>query len=194
MTSEAVVQPQREDFDYDLERALSAVVGIKASVPADAFTADTLGTERAGSGVIIDDSGLVLTIGYLITEAASVWITLAGGRAVPGHVLGYDQETGFGLVQALARMKDVPYLDLGSSKAARTGERVVIAAAGGRQKAIVGRIQRDHRATSEAPQKNSGRTDVLQGRLPFAVSRFGGLFRHASPAPNGNSPPSFSLW
>jgi S1-C subfamily serine protease len=130
------VQPQREDFDYDLERVLTAVVGIKATVATDAFTAETLGTERAGTGVLIDGSGLVLTIGYLITEAETVWITLTGGRVVPGHVLGYDQETGFGLVQALARLNNTPFLPLGSSASARPGDSVVVAAAGGRQKAI----------------------------------------------------------
>ncbi len=139
-TSEASVQPQREDFDYDLDRALTAVVGIKSIVPADAFTAETLGTERAGNGVLIDETGVVLTIGYLVTEAEKVWITLNGGRAVQGHVLGFDQETGFGLVQALARL-NTPYLPLGSSARARVGDKVVVAAAGGRQRAIVAQIR-----------------------------------------------------
>lgn len=134
------MQPQREDFQYDLERALSAVVGIKATVPADAFTAETLGTERTGSGVLIDKRGLVLTIGYLITEAEKIWITLGAGRSVEGHVLGYDQETGFGLVQALARI-DTPFLELGSSARASIGDTVVVAAAGGRQRAIVAKIR-----------------------------------------------------
>ena len=134
------MQPQREDFEYDLERALNAVVSIKSVVPADAFTAETLGTERIGSGVLIDERGLILTIGYLITEAENVWVTLNGGRVVQAHVLGFDQETGFGLVQALARL-ETPYLDLGNSARARAGERVVVAAAGGRQKAIVAKIR-----------------------------------------------------
>ncbi len=134
------MQPQREDYDYDLEKALTAVVGIKAIVPADAFTAETLGTERAGSGVLIEGNGLVVTIGYLITEADSVWITLASGRAVPGHVLGFDQETGFGLVQALARI-DTPFMPLGTSSRIRTGDSVVVAAAGGRQKAIAATVR-----------------------------------------------------
>ena len=77
----------------------------------------TLGTERAGNGVLIDD-GLVLTIGYLITEAEAVWLHLGDGRVVQGHALGFDSETGFGLVQALGRL-DLDPLPLGSSAADR---------------------------------------------------------------------------
>src|SRR5947209_16136701 len=131
----AAVRPKPEDYAYDLDRAMSAVVGVRSIVPGDAFTAETLGTERAGNGVLIRGDGLVLTIGYLITEAETVWISHSGGRAVPGHVLGYDQETGFGLVQALARL-DLPSLSLGSSKNAEIGERVVVGGARGRQRAV----------------------------------------------------------
>ena len=60
------MQPKSHDYDYDLDAALSAVVGIKVSVPSDAFTAETLGTERAGNGVLIRKDGLILTIGYLV--------------------------------------------------------------------------------------------------------------------------------
>lgn len=133
------MQPKPEDYDYDLDRALSSIVGVRTTIPSDAFTADTLGTERAGHGVIIRNDGLVLTIGYLVTEAETVWLTLAGGRVVPGHVLGYDQETGFGLVQALARI-DVPALKLGVSSKAKVGDHVVVAGAGGRQNAVAARI------------------------------------------------------
>src|SRR5262245_11138850 len=133
------VQPKSSDYAYDLDAALSAVVGVRAVVPPDAFTADTLGTERAGNGVLIRADGLVLTIGYLVTEAETIWLTLIDGRAVPGTVLAYDQTTGFGLVQALARL-DLPALPLGSSSAASIGERVVVAGAGGRQKSVAARI------------------------------------------------------
>src|SRR5215510_4508062 len=108
-------------------------------IPGDAFTAETLGTERAGHGVVIRDDGLVLTIGYLVTEAETVWISRGGGRVVPGHALAYDQETGFGVVQALARL-DLPALEVGSSKDTEVGERVVVAGAGGRQHAVAARI------------------------------------------------------
>ena len=134
----AGVQPRQQDYGYDLERALSAVVGLHAIVPPDAFTAETLGTERAGNGVLIDD-GLVVTIGYLITEAEQLWLHLGDGRVVEGHPLAYDQETGFGLVQALGKI-DVPPLALGASKAAEVGERVVLGGAGGRARSVAGRI------------------------------------------------------
>jgi S1-C subfamily serine protease len=132
-------QPKPEDYGYDLERALSCVVGLRSTVPSDAFTAETLGTERAGNGVLIRGNGLVLTIGYLITEAESLWITLNDGRSVQGHVLGYDQETGFGLVQALAKL-DAPVLEIGDSTAASVGERVVVGGFGGRQRSVAARI------------------------------------------------------
>src|SRR3984957_258292 len=127
----ASAQPKPDDYSYNLEHALNSVVGLRTIVPADAFTADTLGTERAGNGVFIRGNGLILTIGYLITEAETLWITLNDGRSVPGHVLGYDQETGFGLVQAL---------ESGESAAASIGERVVIGAFGGRQRSVAARI------------------------------------------------------
>ena len=131
-------QPRAGDYSYDLERALSAVVGLHSIILPDGFTVETLGAERAGNGVLIDD-GLVLTIGYLITEAATIWLHLGDGRVMEGHALGYDYDTGFGLVQALGKI-DLPALPLGSSAAAEIGERVVIGGAGGRTRSLAGRI------------------------------------------------------
>src|SRR5471032_138932 len=131
-------QPRAEDYSYDLEAALSAVVGLHSIIPPDAFTAETLGVERAGNGVLIDN-GLILTIGYLITEAETVWLHQGDGRVMEGRALGFDQETGFGLVQALGPV-DLPVLPIGSSAAAQVGERVVVGGAGGRTRSLAGRI------------------------------------------------------
>jgi len=135
----ASVRPKSEDYGYDLERALMAVVGVHTKIPEDAFTAENLGTERMGHGVLIRDRGVVLTIGYLVTEAEEVWLNPAEGPPVQGHVLGYDQETGFGLVQALARL-DLPVLALGRSSDTRVGEPVVVGGAGGRKRSVAARI------------------------------------------------------
>lgn len=132
-------QPRPQAYGYDLERALSSVLSLSASIPADAFTADTLGRERAGHAVLIREDGIVLTIGYLITEASSVWLTTQDGRVIPATVIGFDGETGFGLVQALARL-DLPVLPFGNSADVEVGDEVVIAGAGGRRRSVAARI------------------------------------------------------
>jgi len=138
------LRPDPADFSFDVPTALEQVVALRARVPADAFSARTLGTEREGSGVVIKapgaPPGLVLTIGYLIGEAESVWITTAAGRVVPGHALAYDFETGFGLVQALGKL-DCPGLDLADGTLPETGSQTILAAApqpGGRGRGPAG--------------------------------------------------------
>ncbi|GGC59697.1 S1C family serine protease [Chelatococcus reniformis] len=105
---------------------LRSIVAVRTSIPDDAFTADTLGTRREGSGVVIRDDGLVLTIGYLIVEAEEVWLTTSSGKVVAAHALAYDQETGFGLVQAFGSL-GLPSLPFGDSTDAKPGDPVVFA-------------------------------------------------------------------
>lgn len=114
----------------DLEKISRSIVSIQAAVPENAFTAPAIGTERGGSGVVIRDDGVVLTIGYLIVEAQEIWLTRHDGRVVPAHPLAYDQATGFGLIQALDRL-DLPALELGDSDALAVGAPVVLAGARG---------------------------------------------------------------
>jgi S1-C subfamily serine protease len=128
-------QPRADESAFDLERALTSVVAVRAEIPSDAFTASILGTERAGNGVVIDQSGLILTIGYLITEADSIWLTALNGAAAPAHVVGYDQTTGFGLIQALGRL-DAPPMELGTAAATGVGDAVIIAGEGGMPHAL----------------------------------------------------------
>jgi S1-C subfamily serine protease len=131
-------EPKSEAPRFDAERALRSVVTLRSVVPEDAFTASVLGTERAGSGVVIRESGLVLTIGYLITEAESVWLTDSEGRVTPAHVLAYDQESGFGLVQALGPL-GLPALEFGNSGAAALDDPVLVAS-GNRKQSVRARI------------------------------------------------------
>ena len=131
-------QPRAGDYSFDLDRVLASVVGLHSIIPGDAFSADTLGTERAGNGVLIDD-GLILTIGYLITEAEAVWLHLGDGRVVEGHALGFDSVSGFGLVQALGRI-DLDPVPLGCSADTKIGDRVVVGGAGGRTRSVASHI------------------------------------------------------
>jgi len=131
----AELRPTQEGLRFDLARALGAMVLVRAEIPDDAFTAPILGTERAGNGVVIREDGLVLTIGYLITEATTIWLTTSDGVAVPGHPLAYDQPTGFGLVQPLGPLK-APALQRGPASACRVGDEAVVAGHGGREHAL----------------------------------------------------------
>src|ERR1700679_2687976 len=133
-------QPKSGDTGFDLDRALESIVTVQSTIPQDAFTAQILGTERAGSGVVISDSGLVLTIGYLVTEAESVWLRGGNGVLVPAHPLAVDQETGFALVQALGAL-NLPALAFGSARAASVGDPVaMLGGGGGRNQAVRARI------------------------------------------------------
>ncbi|MGN6585823.1 MAG: S1C family serine protease [Rhizobiaceae bacterium] len=109
----------------DIQSVSRSMVAVRASVPEDAFTAETLGIRREGSGVVIRKDGLVLTIGYLITEADEIWLIDQDGRNIPAHPLAYDQETGFGLVQALGRL-DLPPLEFGDIAHTAIGDPVIL--------------------------------------------------------------------
>lgn len=133
------LQPRPEEVRFDLKSALDSLVLLRAEIPDDAFTASILGTERAGNGVVIGGDGLILTIGYLITEAESIWLTSNDGNVVAGHPLAYDFATGFGLVQPLGRLA-TPWLPRGSAAALATGADVIVIGHGGRAHALKARL------------------------------------------------------
>jgi S1-C subfamily serine protease len=108
-------------MSVDLQGISQSVVKLRAEVPEDAFTAGILGSQRTGNGVVIDSTGLILTIGYLVTEATDVWLTTPDGRELAAHPLAYDQVTGFGLVLPLEKA-DIAPIPLGSSADLRVGD------------------------------------------------------------------------
>ena len=130
-------RPKAAGFAFDLDRVLSSVVALEADVPKDAFTASVLGTERIGNGVVLREDGVVLTIGYLVTEADQVTLTTGDGRRVPAHVLGVDNISGFGLVHALEPL-GLPALPVGDSRTLTNDSALVIAGGGGRAHAAKG--------------------------------------------------------
>ncbi len=135
----AALQPNPAEVNFDLASALDSVLLLRAAIPEDAFTASILGTERAGNGVVIREDGLVLTIGYLITEAESIWLTTNGGTVVQGHALAYDQATGFGLVLPLGSL-DVRPLERGSPARTEAGAAVTVIGHGGRAHSLKAKI------------------------------------------------------
>jgi S1-C subfamily serine protease len=113
-----------------LDDVVSAVVRIKAFIAPDGSSVDTLGRERTGSGILIDGNGLILTIGYLMVEAHSAEVVTNAGRAVPANVVGYDHETGFGLLRTNEPLKEKP-LTFGKSADLKPKDRVLVVSFGG---------------------------------------------------------------
>ena len=129
------MQPAPEEVRFDLRAAVDAVVALRADIPDDAFTAPILGTERTGSGVVIGDDGLVLTIGYLVTEAESIWLSANDGTVVPGHPIAYDFATGLGLVLPLSPLRVRP-IARGSAASLAPSDDVFVLGSGGRAHAL----------------------------------------------------------
>lgn len=105
------------------------VLGVSTKVPEDARSARTLGTERSGSGVVIDGDGLVLTVGYLIMEAREVTLDLPDGKSLPASIVAYDYDSGFGLLRAAVPVK-LKAARLGDSDALTAKQEVRIQAGG----------------------------------------------------------------
>ncbi len=121
------------------EEILNAVVKIHAVVPKDARTAETLGTEREGNGVVIDLEGHILTVGYVIVEAESIDVTGPEGKAVSATFVGYDHVTGFGLLR-MDKPLDVVPMKLGRSSTVKQGDPVLVAGYGGKDSVQAGRV------------------------------------------------------
>jgi serine protease Do len=113
-----------------LAELLSCVVHMKTFINPDGRTAQTLGREREGSAIVIDSNGLILTIGYLMVEAHAAEVMTNDGQDVPANIVGYDHQTGFGLLRAIAPLKVQP-LAFGKSAALKERDAVVVAGFGG---------------------------------------------------------------
>ncbi len=131
----AEMQPSRDRTAYDLDAALGAMVQLSVQIPDEAYTAGILGTERQGYGCVIADDGLILTIGYVITEAQTIWITDHRGQTFPGHALAVDFPSGLGLVVPAMPMRIHP-LARGRAGDVAIGDELVVMGHGGSAHAL----------------------------------------------------------
>ncbi|MDH3691548.1 MAG: S1C family serine protease [Gammaproteobacteria bacterium] len=132
-------RPDPADVSFDLNETLRSIVSVRSNIIEDALTAAVLGTERAGYGALIAKDGLILTIGYLVAEAERIWIIDDNGQTVEGHVIGYDYESGFGLVQALQPLR-LPVIELASAEPLEIFDSVIVAGQGGVANSIVAKV------------------------------------------------------
>ncbi|WP_422003104.1 S1C family serine protease [Reyranella sp.] len=114
---------------------LPAVVGVRTTVPQDRRSAQTLGSEREGHGVLIGEDGLIVTIGYLIMEADTVTITDIDGHDRPAYIVGYDYESGFGLVRTEQPIRLAP-MRFGDSDVLELRSEAFVAGLGGEKAAL----------------------------------------------------------
>ena len=119
---------------------LSAVVGVRTKILANARSAATLGMQREGSGVLVRE-GYVATIGYLVIESESIEVTGADGKSVPAALAAYDHASGFGLLKLLAPLAGTP-LPIGDSGAAVEREPALVATHGGDGVSVVRVVSR----------------------------------------------------
>jgi len=112
-----------------------ALVTVRSQIPEQALTASILGAEREGHGVVVSDNGLVLTVGYIVTEAESIWVVDKSGNAVAGHLLAYDQISGLGLVQMLGTLNTAK-MEIGKSEQLVVGQPMLLAGAGDKDAAL----------------------------------------------------------
>ena len=129
----------QEGSKENVKELLKAVVKVRAMVPDYARSAKTLGTEREGSGVLIDDRGHILTIGYLILEAESLEVIGPDGKLVSAQSIAYDHITGFGVLKVEKPMGAKP-MQLGKSSEVSEGDPILVATHGGEEGAMGARI------------------------------------------------------
>ncbi len=114
--------PTAQDTMNALTRAQSAVVGVQVTAAEGARSAETLGKQRSGSGVVIGTDGLIVTIGYLILEADNIQITTVDKKTVPARVVAYDLATGFGLLRPVVPLRGISPVPFGGAADIKTGE------------------------------------------------------------------------
>lgn len=110
-----------------LSRANAAVVGVRVNVAEGARSAETLGRQRSGSGVVIGPDGLILTIGYLMLEAQNIQIVTSDNKTLPAQAVAYDLATGFGLIKPLLPLRGVQPVTLGTLADLSPGESLMAA-------------------------------------------------------------------
>ena len=135
------LRPDPEKLLFNLSQAVNSIVKVRTVIPSAAFTADILGTERIGSGVLINNNGLILTVGYLVTEADTIWLTTNLNQSIPGYVVAYDQVTGLGLIQALGAL-DIDASELDSSNLVTVNDDIFFISYGGIEHSLHTKVSR----------------------------------------------------
>lgn len=130
-----------------METLLRAIVTVKTTVPDNARTAKSLGTEREGSGVVIDANGLIATVGYILAEATTASVSFSDGQTEEAEIVAFDEATGLGLLRTQSDVATIP-ISLGQSADLKSEQTVLIVPAAGESEAKGVKIGKVERFTS----------------------------------------------
>src|SRR6266403_1443453 len=88
------------DTSVELVRhLLQSVVYIHTTVSRDHPSTRILGNERLGSGVVVDASGLILTVNYVVMGAQTISVAFQKGRRAKAEIVAQDFEIGTALIK-----------------------------------------------------------------------------------------------
>ena len=122
--------PQQDEVDFDLDIGLSSIVHLSSTVPEEAFSARTLGTEREGNAILLGNDNILVTIGYLVVDAQTITLKARGEEKVQAELLGYNHESGLALIQTLSEL-NIPPIKQGTANNLEENEQVIITPYGG---------------------------------------------------------------
>ena len=114
-----------------IEQVIPSTVGIFASIPQQHHSAMLLGTERMGSGTIVDPAGYILTVNYMVIGATSVQVTLLDNSQYEAEVVAQDFAAGTATLKIPA--SDLPAAILRSSTDLQPGDDVFLVASAGEE-------------------------------------------------------------
>jgi serine protease Do len=122
-TTGAEALPVIPDFVSVIASIRPSVVAINTQVPALDIFGGTFSQEGAGSGWIIDTSGLIVTNNHVVEGASSITITLEDGRNFPADLVRSDSISDLAVVKINA--VDLQAAKIGNSSKLRVGDWVV---------------------------------------------------------------------
>ena len=114
-----------------IEQVIPSTVAIRVTVPPQHKSAQLLGTERMGSGAVIDTDGYILTVNYIVIGASSVKVSMADNTQLDAEVIAQDFGSGIAVLK-VSRI-GFPPLPLQSSAGLRTGDEVFLVASSGEE-------------------------------------------------------------
>jgi len=82
--------------------------------------------ENIGSGVVLDQKGIIVTNEHLITKAISIRVKFINGKEYEAYVLASDPEFDIALLKIISNKADFPYLTIGSKRTIRVGEKAIV--------------------------------------------------------------------